>query len=116
MKKNIITLILIILLMYTTISSTYAVDLSKLNRINTQTNIDNEVDQIRGSAIAIMQVIGVSIAAIMLVFVAIKYMTSAPDDRAEVKKHLIPYTIGAIFIFGSVAIVQLIRTFAQNAF
>ncbi len=114
-KTKIITLLFILFLLIGT-SVTYAVDLSPLDNLNTRTDIDGKIDSIRGNAIAIMQVIGVSVAVVMLVVVAIKYMSSAPNDRAEVKKHLVPYAIGAIFIFGSVAIVQIIKGFAENAF
>ena len=115
MKKAISIFIITILLMCICYSTTYAADLKPIENLKPGSEIDGKLDTIRGNAIAIMQVIGVSVAVVMLVFVAIKYMTSAPNDRAEVKKHMIPYVIGAVFIFGSVGIVQLIKAFAQNA-
>lgn len=99
--KNIIAILtLLIICMVTTTS--YAVDITEITNHNWNSDIDSDIDQIRGNVIAVIQVIGVSVALVMLVAVAIKYLTAAPNEKADVKKHAIPYVVGAIFIFGSV--------------
>ena len=40
--------------------------------------------------------------------VAMKYMTSAPGDRADIKKHAISYLIGAFIIFGVTGIIEFL--------
>ena len=112
MKKIIIPFVIIFFLLLNTVS--YAG--MNVNAITGSTSFGEagKLNEIRGNAIAVVQVIGVSIAIIMLIGVGIKYMLSAPDDRAEIKKHLVPYVVGAVFIFGSVGIIQLIRGFATN--
>ena len=37
-----------------------------------------------------------------------KYMSSAPSDRADIKKHAIAYVIGAIILFGVTGILSII--------
>ena len=49
---------------------------------NIQSSITNAGGQIAGVAAAI----GAGVAIVMLLWLAIKYMTSAPDEKASIKK------------------------------
>ena len=64
--------------------------------------------------IVIFQAVAVGVAAVMLIALAIKYMSSAPGEKAEIKKHAIVYIVGAVMAFGSAGVVQLLRTFANE--
>ena len=64
--------------------------------------------------LGITQVIGVAIAVIMLVVLAIKYISAAPGDKAEIKKHAVVYIVGAVVLFAASGILGIIRTFAEN--
>ena len=74
------------------------------------------VETTAGAIIAIVQVIGVSVAIIMLIILAIKYVSSAPNDRAEIKKHAVVYVVGAVVLFAASGILGIIRGFATTAF
>jgi hypothetical protein len=50
----------------------------------------------------------------MLVVLAIKYMSAAPGDKAEIKKHAVVYVTGAIVLFGSAGILSIIEQFAST--
>ena len=65
-----------------------------------------------GAALVVVQVIGVGVAVIMLVVLAIKYISAAPGDKAEIKKHAVVYVVGAIVLFAASGILSLIRKFA----
>ena len=65
-----------------------------------------------GSIIVIARVITTSIAIIVLLVIAMKYMISAPGDRADIKKHAIAYVIGAMILFGSSAILGILVNIA----
>ena len=67
-----------------------------------------------GSALIVVQVIGVGVAVIMLVVLAIKYISAAPGDKAEIKKHAVVYVVGAIVLFAASGILSLIRKFATG--
>ena len=69
---------------------------------------------IAGQILAIMQVIGVAVAVIMLIVLAIKYMSSAPNDRAEIKKHAVVYVVGAVVLFAASGILGIIKDFAES--
>ena len=68
-----------------------------------------------GSALVVVQVVGVGVAVIMLVVLAIKYISAAPSDKAEIKKHAVVYVVGAIVLFAASGILGIIRTFADQA-
>lgn len=65
--------------------------------------------------IGIFQTVAVGVATIMLVVLAIKYMSSAPSEKAEIKKHAVVYIVGAVMAYGAAGIVQLFKSFTQEA-
>ena len=67
------------------------------------------VTTIFNSVIGIVQVVGTGIAIIMLIVLAIKYLTAAPEGKAEIKKTAIMYVIGAILVFAASAVLNIIR-------
>ncbi len=113
MKKITLAFFIIIatFVLFNTVVHAVEID-SAIYHIENKTNIDNDVGAIVKNALGVVQVIGLAFAIIMLIVLAIKYMTSAPNDRAEVKKHLVPYVIGAIFVFAASGIVEIIKQFA----
>lgn len=64
--------------------------------------------------LSITQVIGVAIAIIMLVVLAIKYISAAPGDKAEIKKHAVVYIVGAVVLFGASGILGIIKNFTNE--
>lgn len=66
--------------------------------------------------LGLFQVGTVGVGVIMLIVLAIKYMMSAPSDKAEIKKHATVYIVGAIMAFGATGIVTLIKNFTESTF
>ena len=56
----------------------------------------------------IVQVVGVVIAVVILVVLGIKYMMGSAEEKAEYKKTLLPYIIGAILIAAAVPVAGMI--------
>lgn len=83
---------------------------------NDNTGAATKVQTAAGSILAIVQVVAIATAIIMLIVLAIKYISSAPNDKAEIKKHAVVYVVGAVLLFGASGILQLIRNFAGSAF
>ena len=54
--------------------------------------------------------LGIAIAVGMMIFLGIKYVTSSPDGKADLKKQLGVYILGLVFILGATTIVGIIRT------
>ena len=60
--------------------------------------------------IGTIQTIGVVVTFISLMILGIKYMTGSVEERADYKKTMIPYLIGALMFF---AITQLVALIAK---
>lgn len=114
MKKASFIIFITFLLINATIVPTFAVDISGI--INEQptvpVDIENKINTIWENVFKIFATIGCGIAVIMLIVVAIKYMSAAPNDKAEIKKYLIIYVVGAIFILCCVGVVSLLKEVA----
>ena len=74
---------------------------------------DGIVKQVTGPIIVALRVIGVSIAIIILLRLAIQYMTSSPSGKADVVKTAIPFATGAIVLFSAGAILRAIAGLIQ---
>ena len=113
MKKLVkITSVLLIALMVAVLSTTVlAGDLTpggvKGNQGGTEKIQDMGFD-----LVGILQVIGIIAAVAILIVLGIKYMMGSAEEKAEYKKTMIPYIIGAVFIFGASAIAQVIYDWA----
>lgn len=64
--------------------------------------------------ITIVRIVGVCVAIVMLLAVAMKYMTAAAGEKAEIKKSAVQYVVGAVVLFGAVGILGIINDFAKN--
>lgn len=78
------------------------------------TNVDGKVQKIIGAALSVVRIVGTGMALIMIAAVAIKYMSAAPSERADIKKSAIIYVVGAVVLFAGANLVGLIQTFAGN--
>ena len=56
------------------------------------TNLGNKI-------IGILQTVGVVLSVVILIILGIKYMMGSAEEKAEYKKTMIPYLMGAAFIF-----------------
>ena len=65
-----------------------------------------------GMIINIAQVIGMGVAIIMLVVLAIQYIAASPEGKAEIKKNSTIYIVGAVILFAASGILSIIRRFA----
>lgn len=83
---------------------------------NDSTGAASQFQNVAGNILAIVQVVAVATAIIMLIVLAIKYISSAPNDKAEIKKHAVIYVVGAVLLFGASGILELIKNFAGSAF
>ncbi len=72
------------------------------------------VDNALSIALTVAQSIGITVAVILLIVVAIKYMSAAPNDKAEIKKHMVVYVIGAVLLLCATGVLQLIKTLGND--
>ena len=59
--------------------------------------------------------IGMAVSVIVLLVLGIKYMIGSAEEKAEYKKTMIPYLVGAVLVFGASAIAQVVYSIAKQA-
>ncbi len=99
MKKNIkiiIILLTIFLILSIIFSNVYGFSVENLTG-NKVTN--PEAKNLGNKAITIITSIGSVLSVIILIILGLKYMLGSVEEKAEYKKTLLPYVIGAAFVF-----------------
>lgn len=121
MKKTIkmfeIMMIALMLVMgMTTICSAGNVDPAGIasNLHGTQSNAQTQVTNIGNQIIGIITTVGVVVAVVVLLILGIKYMMGSASEKAEYKKTMIPYIVGAALIFGASAITKVVIGLASG--
>lgn len=72
------------------------------------------MENIGGQVVTIVSVAGSIIAVVVLVVLGIKYMMGSAEEKAEYKKTLLPYIIGAGFVFAASALAGIVYNFAKS--
>lgn len=62
----------------------------------------------------VLQFVGIILSVVVLIIIGIKYMLGSIEEKAEYKKTLIPYIIGAAILFSGSILPQIIYRFSQN--
>lgn len=117
MKKiiKVLSILILFLLILASFVNVYAEDPLNIGEFtNKTTTATADVAKPLNAALTIIQIIGMTVAVVMLVVLAIKYMVSSVSDRAEIKKHAVVYVTGAVLMFGASGIVEIIKAFSKN--
>ena len=119
MKKSIkviSTLLLTIMLVASIAGTVLAVDPNTvLNGLNGNGNVQtNDLTKVSNNIVTIIQVVGIVIAVIVLLVIGIKYMMGSASEKAEYKKTMIPYIVGAVLIFAGTSLVRVIYSLSTS--
>ena len=77
-------------------------------------NVNTEgIKGLGNSIIAVVRIVGIVIAVVILLVLGIKYMMGSAEEKAEYKKSMIPYIVGAVLIFASTTIVGVVYDMAM---
>lgn len=66
------------------------------------------------NVVDIITTIGIIVAVVVLLVLGIKYMMGSAAEKAEYKKTMIPYLIGAVLIFGAAAIAKAVIAMSET--
>lgn len=80
---------------------------------DTATGAD-KVKDIGNTIIGLLQILGSIISVAVLVILGIKYMIGSVEERAEYKKAMTPYIIGAIMVFAITNLLGIIVEIAKK--
>lgn len=84
--------------------------ISSNDQVNGITTITTFGQNLRG----ILTAVGVVVAVLILAVLGIKYMMGSASEKAEYKKTMIPYVVGAILLFGASTVANLVFEFANG--
>ena len=73
-----------------------------------------KIDELGPDIVKIVSTIGSVISVIVLVVLGIKYMMGSAEEKAEYKKTLLPYIIGAALVFAASTIASVVFNFASS--
>lgn len=79
------------------------------------TSGENLIQKVIGAVLSAVRIIATGIALIMITYLGIKYMSAAPNEKANIKNQLITFTIGAIVVFGTTKLLDIVKNFAVNS-
>lgn len=80
----------------------------------TTSDISTNVGGVGNKVLGVIQVIGTVIAVGVLMVLGIKYMMGSAEEKAEYKKTMIPYLIGAVLLFAAVNLASYIVSLAET--
>lgn len=78
----------------------------------TDTTATGKVEQMGKVIVGAINVIGIVVSVVSLIIIGIRYMLGSVDEKAEYKQTMGPYIIGAILVFATTTIVNMIYQFA----
>lgn len=120
MKKSIkviSTLLLAIMLVASIATTAFAAvnlntTISNIENQNLNGNADSQITKVGGNIVNIIQIVGIVIAVIVLLVIGIKYMIGSASEKAEYKKTMILYVVGAVLVFAGTSLVKVIYSLA----
>lgn len=74
----------------------------------------DDLSNVSNTIFNILVTVGIIIAVLMGAILGIKLMISGVEEKAQVKKLLMPYVVGCIIIFGGFGIWKLVVTILQG--
>ena len=92
----------------TTSGAESAVDKIKIGYDN------NKITTMGGQIASVISTVGVVVAVVVLLILGIKYMMGSASEKAEYKKTMIPYLVGAVLVFAASAITKVVISMATT--
>lgn len=108
--KIVSVLLMIIMMVSITVNSFADAGISPSSITGTAPSGD-EISTVGNKIVGILQAVGVILSVIVLIILGIKYMMGSAEEKAEYKKTMLPYIIGAALIFAASALAQVIYGF-----
>lgn len=73
-----------------------------------------DIQTFGGKILGVVQTVGVVVAVIIIVVVGVKYLMGSAEEKAEYKKTMIPYVVGAALVAAGPMIANAVYTAFQN--
>ncbi len=118
MKKTnkLIAVLCIVLIILTICVSSYAAGVKPSDLVGGNANATgvDEIKTLGKNIVAVVQTVGVVVSVVILLVLGVKYMMGSAEEKADYKKSMIPYLVGAVLIFASTTIVNIVYNLASG--
>lgn len=109
---KILTIIATILLIISMgVSVVYGLTPSDMKGTDPQSN---DIKDLGNKIIGILQTVGIVLSVVILIILGIKYMMGSAEEKAEYKKTMIPFIVGAIVIMAAPTLAKGIFAMVQS--
>ena len=112
-KKIFLMLILFLVIISFTIY-TYAWTIDQFNPSSTSVTGTEEIKTFGNNIVSVITTIGIVASVIILIIIGLRYMLGSIEEKAQYKKSMIPYIIGAGLVFTASFIANIIYDWAIN--
>lgn len=109
--EKILTFIIMAVMLISICGNVFAAVTNPKDLTGTKTDDFNSLGQ---TIIGGIQAIGSIVSVAILVVLGVKYMMGSAEEKAEYKKTMIPYIVGAILVFAASNIAGFIFNFAEK--
>ena len=112
MKLSKVLSVIVMVVILSTIAGNFVLAVDPGNIKGTPGAGATSVTNLGQQIVGIIQVVGSIAAVAVLIVLGIKYMMGSTEEKAEYKKTLIPYLIGAVLIFAASNIASIVYKWA----
>lgn len=112
-KKQIVGIMIIIFIIFINVVS-YGFSVENMTGKDLPGNTQTKIDNFGQGIIKVITTVGSICSVVVLIMLGIKYMMGSVEEKAEYKKTLLPYVIGASMVFAASSLVSIIYNIAIN--
>lgn len=112
-KKQIVGIMISILIIFINVVS-YGFSVENMTGKDLPGDTQTKMDNFGQGIIKVITTVGSICSVVVLIILGIKYMMGSVEEKAEYKKTLLPYAIGAGMVFAASSLVSVIYNIAIN--
>ncbi len=79
------------------------------------TKAGDAIVKIISSILGVTRTIGATVALVIFMWIAVKYILASAGEKADLKKYLTTYVIGGLILFGASGIMSIIKTVLDSS-
>ena len=117
MKKayKVLSVLMIVLMVVATCTNVFALSIDDINAsANLTGDVNGKMGSIGSTILTIVTNVGIILSVVMIAIMGIKYMMESSEGKAEYKKNMMPYLVGALCVFGAATIAKVVTEFGKS--
>jgi len=82
--------------------------------VKPNTSGTSSIQKMGNQIVGIIQTVGTIVSVAVLVVLGVKYMMGSAEEKAEYKKTMVPYVVGAVLVFAASNVAGFIYNWAST--